>query len=455
MKRNYPLTLALSVVFLLGAGNTFAGGKYLYIQSNNIGDGQNSVIGYERHKDGTLTPHPAGPFMTAGAGFDNNTNGKLGPNDNDSPIAVSPDKKWLFAANGHSNTIAVFDIQSDGSLKHVNGSPFDSQGVQPVSLAISNDVLVVANRNEDPHQLDALRGGAYANYASFKINQDGTLKFLSKIELTDGYKNTQVLVSSRNPQIVFGNDFQVDADFDGEGNVSKLFGNEQHVRGRLNTLMVSTNPGHLHQVDQQAVPETVTPAPDVPSIPLGIWDHPKKNLVYAGLVTRNQLGVYSYDHSGKLTFVAAVDNSGQDICWLKTNKKGTRLYAVNNLPRAEQGDKASTVTVFDISGKRAEKPVEIGRAELPLPLGTFINNRNSEQPNSAAFQFDIDDREKYLYVISQRINQTAENTNEAGNILHTLKIRSSGKLSVVDSRHLAQDGVSHRARPQGVVSIDL
>ena len=135
--------------------------------------------------------------------------------------------------------------------------------------------------------------------------------------------------------------------------------------------------------------------------------------------------------------------------------KGTRLYAVNNLPRAEQGDKTSTVTVFDISGKRAEKPVEISRTELPLPLGTFTNNRNSSQPNSTAFQFDIDDKEKYLYVINQRTNQTPDNPSEAGNILHILKIHGSGKLSVVGSRHLAQDGVTYDSRPQGVVSVDL
>lgn len=456
MKRTQPLKLVLGLVFLLGgAANTFAGGKYLYIQSNNVAEGQNTVIAYERHKDGALTPHPAGPFMTGGTGINNSTNGKLGPNDNDTPIIASPDNKRLFAVNGHSNTIAVFDIQSDGSLKHIKGSPFDSHGVQPASLAISGDILLVANRNEDPHQLEALRGGAYSNYASFRINADGSLRFLSKIELKDGHKNTQVLVSSRNPRIAFGNDFQVDADFDGDGNVSKLFGNEQQVRGRLHAFLVASNPGHLQQADRQALPETVMPKPDVPSVPLGLWDHPKRNLVYAGLVTRNQLGVYRYDDNGKLTFVTAVDNSGQDICWLKTNKKGTRLYAVNNLPRAEQGDKASTVTVFDISGKRAETPVEIARVELPLPLGTFTNNRNSSQPNSAAFQFDIDDNEKYLYVINQRINQTPDNQSKAGNILHTLKIHASGKLTVVGSRHLAQDGVTYDSRPQGVVSVDL
>ena len=165
----------------------FAEGRYLYVQSNNNGDGRNSIVAYTRAPDGTLAPHPESPFLSAGTGIDNSTNGKLGPNDNDTPIIAGPDKKRLFAVNGHSNTIAVFDIQPDGGLLPVPGSPFDSKGVGPVSLAISGDVLLVANRNEDPGQLDALRGGANSNYASFRINPDGTLAFISKIEMTDGH----------------------------------------------------------------------------------------------------------------------------------------------------------------------------------------------------------------------------------------------------------------------------
>ena len=75
----------------------------------------------------------------------------------------------------------------------------------------------------------------------------------------------------------------------------------------------------------------------------------------------------------------------------------------------------------------------------------FVNNRNGMQPNSAAFQLDLDPSESFLYVISQRINQTVENTGKKGNILHILKIDKSGKLSVVDSRHLGQDGVHYIA----------
>jgi hypothetical protein len=136
------------------------------------------------------------------------------------------------------------------------------------------------------------------------------------------------------------------------------------------------------------------------------------------------------------------------------NKAGTRLYTVNNLPRNEANDVAATVSIYDISGDKAEEPVEIGRLQLPLPGGWFVNNRMVKQPNSTAFQMDLDPTENFLYVINQRINQTDENTSKEGNILHTLKVDESGMLEVVASRHLQQDGVPYHSRPQGVVTLD-
>lgn len=454
MKSAILAALVVSVAALGSCSTAAAQERFLYVLSNNVEGGQNSVIAYQRRADGTLSPHPAGPFLTGGAGIDNNTNGKLGPNDNDTPLIVSPDRRRLFAVNGHSNTIAVFDIQRDGSLRPVPGSPFASMGVGPVSLAISGDILLVANRNEDPQQLVALSGGAYGSYASFRINPDGTLTFLSIVHLRDGQKPTQVLVSSRDRRIVFGNDFQVDVDFDGEGSVSRLFGPEPHVRGRLEAFAL-TEDGRLQQVNHMDLPETVDPAPDVPTVPLGIWDHPGRNLLYVGLVTRNQLGVFRYADDGSLSFVSAVPNSGQDICWIRVSPDGTRLYAVNNLPREDAQDMAGTVTVFDISGDRAERPVELSRIELPMPLGTFINNRNIAQPNSTPFQLTLDGSGQFLYVVNQRINQTRANKSREGNIIHVLRIDASGTLSMVESRDLGQDGVHYTARPQGVVAVDL
>lgn len=455
-KRNSTLATLLICGTALTAPTLHAEakGRFLYVETNDHQTDRNAIIGYERAQDGSLKMLAKGTFPTRGTGIDNNTNGKLGPNDNDTPIIAGPAGKRLFAVNGNSNTIAVFDIMADGALSHVPGSPFSSKGIGPASLSISGDILLVANRNEDPAQLDALQGKAHSSYASFRVGNDGSLNFVSKIENDGGHKTSQIRFADAAAGIAFGNDFQVDADFDGEGDVSILFSKEASVQGRLQAFRLTAG-GELVQADKTGLTETATPALDVPTIPLGIWDHPTKKLIYVGMVTRNQLGVYRYDASGKLSFATAVDNSGQDICWLRVNKEGTRLYAVNNLPREGTSDKGSTITVFDISGDNAEKPVEMSRVEIPLPMGTFINNRNASQPNSTAFQVTLDDAEEYLYVINQRINQTDANDSSGGNVIHAFAVNDDGTISARLSHHLVDDGVSPRARPQGIVTIDM
>ncbi|MBA4030583.1 MAG: hypothetical protein C0478_06785 [Planctomyces sp.] len=433
-------------------------GRYLYIQANDIREGRNAVLGYARHDDGTLSPLPGNPYYTAGTGVNNDTHGKLGPHDNDTPLVVSQNGKYLFSVNTHSNTIAAFSIHDDGSLKHVKGSPFSSHGVAPNSLSVSGDVLLVSNRNEDYHQIEELRGKAKASYVSFVIEEDGSLRKVSKIEVEGSQKPTQIHIAQTDPGIAFGCDFQVDVDFDGDKERSFLAGLKPSVQGQLHVFKV----GHGSRLTEKIrleLPETnvgykYKGMDGVPSMPLGIWTHPRQPLLYVGLVTRNEVGVYRFTPEGEMHFKGSVANSGQDICWVLPNKEGTRLYTINNLPRPDLGQKAATVTTYDISGEHAEKPVEIGVLELPMPGESFKNNRDFEQPGSTAFQCNLNPEGTILYVMCQRINQADENKSEEGNILHSLKIDRNGVPSIGHSRHLGPDGIYFRSRPQGIATVN-
>ncbi len=432
--------------------------RYLYLQTNDIREGQNAVLGFRRLEDGSLSPLTANPFYTAGTGVNNDTHGKLGPNDNDTPMCSSSDGRRLFVVNTHSNTIAVFDVADDGSLRHVPGSPFSSHGIAPNSVSLSGHTLLVSNRNEDYHQMEALRGAAKASYVSFAVEENGALRFASKVEVEGFQKPTQVYQSSAHPGVAFGNDFQVDADFDGDGERSFLAGTETRVQGQLHAFLVDQE-SRLTEVARVQMPETnagyqYKGMDGVPSMPLGIWAHPRQPLLYVGLVTRNELGVFRFDHQARLEFLGSVPNSGQDICWLLPNSEGTRLYTVNNLPRTDMHDKAATVSTYDISGEKATKPVEISRLSIPHPGQWFVNNRMFEQPGSTAFQCTLDPSESMLYVVCQRINQTAENQAEDGNFVHGLVLDVDGIPSVAFSRPLGPDGVYFRSRPQGLVAID-
>lgn len=449
--------LALLATVLAVSATLAEANQYLYIQSNDIREGRNAVIGYAIGDNGSLTPLPGNPFYTAGTGIDNDTHGKLGPNDNDTPLISSGDGQRLFTVNTHSNTIAVLNVAPDGSLKHAPGSPYPSHGIAPNSLSISGNTLLVSNRNGDYHQAEDLRGLSDASYCSFQIGENGALTFVSKVDVRDGHKPTQVHAAQTNPALAFGNDFQVDADFDGAGDRSFLAGKFPSVEGQLHVFSVGRG-GQLTEKRVLQLPETnpgylYKGMPKVPSLPLGIWTHPKQPLLYVGFVTRNELGVFHFSDEGELHFKGSVANSGQDICWVLPNKAGTRLYTVNNLPRPDLKQKAATIATYDISGELAEKPRELSVIEVPLPGGLFVNNRNFEQPDSTAFQCCFGPDEKHLYVICQRINQTDENEGADGNVLHTFVLDEAGLPQVADSRHLNKDGVYFRSRPQGIAVV--
>ena len=82
----------------------------LYTETNDPRPGMNAILAYRRGTDGSLTPLPGSPFTTGGVGVGDPTQG-LGPLDSDQEVIASPDRRFLFAVNGGSNTIAVFRIR--------------------------------------------------------------------------------------------------------------------------------------------------------------------------------------------------------------------------------------------------------------------------------------------------------------------------------------------------------
>src|SRR5204862_362191 len=90
---------------------------------------------------------------------------------------------------------------------------------------------------------------------------------------------------------------------------------------------------------------------------------PSQRVLYAGLVTINELGVYTFNAAGVISFVRTVPNEGVDICWLRTNAAGTRLYSSESL--------TNTLTVYDTTD--ALNPVQIQHVTLNAADGPVIN----------------------------------------------------------------------------------
>jgi len=97
----------------------------------------NSVVAFVRHADGNLTK--IGEFGTGGRGI----GGSVDPLQSQGALALSEDHNTLFVVNAGSNSVSSFDVANDASLRLVGS--VNSEGSQPISLALSGNHLYVLN----------------------------------------------------------------------------------------------------------------------------------------------------------------------------------------------------------------------------------------------------------------------------------------------------------------------
>lgn len=157
---------------------------HVYVDDNTAG--VNTIGAFDRHSDGSLTPVPGSPFRAGGAG----TGAGLA---SQGAIQVSPDGRFVIAADAGSNQISVLRIRHDGSLALVRGGVVSSGGSLPDSVAIHNDLVYVANSGD---------GGS--NFTGFVLSHHGVLRPLpaSTVPLPDGSAPADVLFNATGGRLV-------------------------------------------------------------------------------------------------------------------------------------------------------------------------------------------------------------------------------------------------------------
>jgi len=390
--RSRSIYLPFLLTFALLAATALAQNTAVYVESNRAD--HNSILAF-KNDGGTLTF--LGEFPTDGKGvFDLSL--KLGPFDSDQNVLTNNEGTVLYAVNGGSDTIAVFRIGRQGGLRKVQGSPFSSGGTDPVSIGIARDTLTIVNKAMDPSRPDSNQ----PNYTSFSLAADGSIE--------SGPLSTQLAPVGSSPSqadISSGNRLVFDAQFLG---------------GHLQSLLVDHD-GSLIPEDFEAVNTSAGPQP------LGLWTHPTRPILYAGLTSTNRLAIYTFDPTGHLSRVRTVPNSGKAICWIRSNAAGTRLYTSNT------GD--SSISVYDST--LPLQPVEIQHLKLK-GLGNPL-------------QITVDPRGTFLYVVTQRGD--ASIPLGKGNTLRALKIEKvTGRISE-ERGSVVQLPVPPGTRPQGVAAVEL
>ena len=128
---------------------------YTYVDDNTTP--ANTIAGFDRHADGSLSPIPGSPFPAGGMGLGSGLASQ-------GAIQVTSDGRYLLAVDAGSNQVSVLRITEDG-VPVLVGQPVSSGGITPVSIAVSWTGLVyVANQ-----------GNGGSGYSGFRLHFDGGL----------------------------------------------------------------------------------------------------------------------------------------------------------------------------------------------------------------------------------------------------------------------------------------
>jgi 6-phosphogluconolactonase len=128
---------------------------YTYIDGNTAP--ANTIDGYARHADGSLTALAGSPFAAGGEGLGTGLASQ-------GAIQATGDGRYLLAVDAGSNQISVLRVTA-GGVPVLVGQPVSSDGIKPVSVAVSPSGLVYA----------ANSGAGGSNYTGFRLSPNGAL----------------------------------------------------------------------------------------------------------------------------------------------------------------------------------------------------------------------------------------------------------------------------------------
>jgi 6-phosphogluconolactonase len=137
---------------------------YTYVDGNTAT--ANTIDGFARHADGSLTAMAGSPFAAGGAGLGTGLASQ-------GAIQVTRDGRYLLAVDAGSNQISVLRVTA-GGVPVLLGQPVSSGGIKPVSVAVSPSGLVyVANS-----------GTGGSNYTGFRLHLNGSLTAIGGTTVT-------------------------------------------------------------------------------------------------------------------------------------------------------------------------------------------------------------------------------------------------------------------------------
>lgn len=349
---------------------------FVYVNLNTPAP-QNTVAGFARAADGRLSPLAGSPFAVGGQGLA----AGLG---SQGSLQLSEDGRYLLAVAAGSNQIAVLRVQPDGALVPVPGSPFPANGAQPVSLAVVDHTVFVANTGTAATQPGdcSITSGGGSNYTGFHLDERGQLTPLANATycVPPGSGLGDVLLSPNgrhllgvrvNPSLIDS----FDVDEAGELTVSPGSPFAAQAAGPFGSSFRPTNSAQVFVSNAHAGPNagsvsaytvarnaTLTPVsgspfPDQQTAPCWLAISSDGRYLFAVNTASQTVSSFAIAADGTLTLLgAAQSHVGGTITDVALTRSGRLLYVL-------QGG-ATAVTGFSAQGGAL---TELPGAPFPLP----------------------------------------------------------------------------------------
>jgi len=340
---------------------------HAYVDDNTAGS--NTVAGFDRHADGSLTPIPGSPFSAGGAGLGAGLSSQ-------GAIQLSSDGHYLLAVDAKSNQISVLRLGFNG-VPQLVGSPVSSGGAEPLSIAVSGNLVYVANA-----------GASEPNVTGFLLSPNGTFYPLpgSTVSLPAGSGPDDVLFDPTGHKLVVDLDntssiasFHVRRDgllvaapgspIAGQGlgpfgaefrptNPSQLFVSNAHNVG-AGTGTVSA---FLVAGSGQLAPIGASPFADLQTAPCWVEISHDGQFLFTVNTGSGEISRYSINPDGSLVLLGSTEfgSAGAGAVDERLSPDGKTLLV--------DGSKAGVIASFAVNGGSL---TELASSPTPLPTGAF------------------------------------------------------------------------------------
>ena len=264
---------------------------HVYVNDNTAG--ANTVAGFDRHANGTLTAVPGSPFQAGGAGTgaDIPSQGALQP---------AFGGHYLLAVDAASNQISVLAAGQNGSLAPVSVAA--SGGSDPVSIAVHGRLVYVANAS-----------AVGPNYTGFRLGFNGRLHRIpwSTITLPHGSQPGDVL-------------------FNGNGTV---LAGTRVATSEIDSFLVGPSGRLTAAPGSPILAQGLGPFGSEfrPTNPYQLFVSNAHNGTIDGVSTTGTVSAFAVGPRGALNPIGASPFADEQTapCWVEISHDGNYLYAVN------------------------------------------------------------------------------------------------------------------------------